>query len=105
MRQATRPFNEESSVEGDALSSTWCSLPPEFLVVTLDLGADGVGINRQGALRRCRQQGRRHTALNQLLAQFVGIFVKADWSVMLVEDFDRLEWLTTSAVEHLDPRP
>jgi hypothetical protein len=52
MRKATRLF--KGLGEGDALSSTWCSLPPEFLVVTLDLGAEGVGINAQGAVRRCR---------------------------------------------------
>ena len=56
--------------------------------VSFGLGADGVGIYGQGAFRRRRQHGRRHTLLDQLLAQFVGIIVKAELNVTLVEDFD-----------------
>ena len=42
MRQAKRPFNAKSPVEGDALNSTWCSLLPDVLVVTFDILMSGL---------------------------------------------------------------
>jgi hypothetical protein len=40
----------------------------------------------------------------KLLAQFVGIIVKAELNVTLVEDFDRLQWPTVPAVEQARSR-